>query len=420
VSSEGLNMVPAGYFNTVNANHFDIEKPTGEIKHYVTSRNYYDYKSNKINILTKHIIDNIEVSRIDGIFHTGGYLRQAKPYESEPYYRNQISQYLLFSWVAKFIDNADDLYSYISISLSLVFSFVVTSLVFIINKKYDLFTAAILLYGLLGTNYLIYFSNSFYFLGFTYILPLLLVFLLYKPFIFKNKGFETNIALKVGLAVALVCFLRGMLIFEHITVILSSLIIPIFLVSGNSYFSKIKESIFILGFAIAGFSLSLFVHAARLWAHLGSLDTAISEGFGTALKHAGIGEMLLLNPDYWVQWGGQFSSQLFTFHTFIGSSIYTLNMYDFLLIFIVMSIISFILYKRDSLSDNKLFRLIAVAPIALLSSLSWGVVMSHHNSLPYHLTLNSITLASPFSIIMYMIVGRLLYVLVTKKLLIER
>ena len=61
--------------NNISTNFFNIKRlDTWEVNHFITSRNYYDYKTNKISILSKHLIDNIRVSRVVAIFRKGGYL----------------------------------------------------------------------------------------------------------------------------------------------------------------------------------------------------------------------------------------------------------------------------------------------------------------------------------------------------------
>jgi hypothetical protein len=129
-------------YKPIGANTFNITKyDTGQVKYYVTSPNYYDYKTGKINVFSAHVIDNIEISKTEEIFHTGGYLKQAKPHQDEPYYRNQISQYLVFSWVEKFVDSSGYLYGYISKALSALFALSVAVLVLLIYKKFDIITS---------------------------------------------------------------------------------------------------------------------------------------------------------------------------------------------------------------------------------------------------------------------------------------
>ena len=413
-------LVSTEIYKPISANTFHITPHqtmpygnTGQDKYYVTSQNYYDYRVRKINILSAHVIDNIEISKTEGIFHTGGYLKQAKPYQDEPYYRNQISQYLVFAWIANFVNDSEVLYNYISKGLSALFSLCVAVLVLLVYKKFDFITSLFLLYGILGTNYLIYFSNSFYFMGFSYLLPLIIVMWLYKPFINEDNTFDYEVAIKIGVGVGFVCFLRGMLIFEHISVIISSAVIPIFMLSNSNFLVKVKESTFVILAGVSGFFLSIVVHIIRLWAHLGSVDMAFKKGFETLTKHTGIAEALIFKPGYWISWDGSFSSQLFTFHNVMTTFNYTFNLHNILLIVCLLLVVYFLISKKYTLSDNRMDGMLLAMPFALLSSLSWGIVMSHHNSLPYHLTINSITLTVPFAIVAYMVIGRLMYNLTT-------
>ncbi len=418
--------VAVDYCQTISSNQFDIETISGVDRKYVTSVNYYDYKSNKLKILSAHVIENIERSKSEGILHTGGYLRQVSPEDDQPYFRNPVSQYLVFSWLATFFNDFNQLYSLISDSLACLFALAIASLCLLVKKKYDFITAAFLLYGLLGTNYLVYYSTSFYFIGFTYLLPFLVVMAGY------GVG-RSRVNIWLLFAVFVVCFLRGMLIFEHITIIISSMVIPVLMESRVTLARRIRDSVRIIAVGILGFIVSLIIHFIRLWVHLGSVEGAITQGFEKVLVHSGLSGGTIFSLDYWRQWDGQFSSGLFTFYnpfiflssvewsslTFhkVNSSLgIALNMYDFFLPILLVGIVCLVGLKLNYFSDKKLLALLFACPFALLSSLSWGVVMSHHNSLPYHLTLNSIALAVPFALIVYMLVGRFVFILIPPKI----
>ncbi len=324
------------------------------------------------------------------------------------YFYSILNKFLsIFSLTSK--NKLDIMYFLTSLAMSLTF----TIFILLVKKEFGVFTAIILLIGVIYSQWLVVFAKNLYWMTFFLFLPFV-----YSWYILKKE--ESNISQNLSKSfygfIFLMIYLKSLSGFEYLSTIFISLGIPFiyFYFKNNWKFKELfKRLLYIYISAFAAFFISVFTFLLQKKLILGSFEQAFlmlvqivqyrtygnSDNYTNPLikksLESNIEEVIL---KYW-------DGNIFDLQSIFGKFQF-ITFREIILLFIIIVLIYIILNFKNMLKDKfskEQKSLLYVTIISSLAPLSWYVLAKAHSYVHTHM--NHILWYLPLLLLIFIFIG---------------